>query len=141
MPLFVDFTTFLILGRNLSKFFVGILVQKMTPKGLFEIKWPLAAIMFIAKIMLIPLHKKRSNKLGHIDFRWLYETWLRPHLVTEKCNFYIPTVGRTTLVAFPNVSTFFNYSNAHCFHIVFIGLICGFFLTFLYEFEIPSVSK
>ena len=34
---FVDLTTFQILGQNLSNFFVGILVETMTPKGHFEI--------------------------------------------------------------------------------------------------------
>ena len=34
---FVDLTTFQILEQNLSNFFVGILVQTMTPKGHFEI--------------------------------------------------------------------------------------------------------
>ena len=29
------------LGRNLVNFFVGIFVQTMTPKGHFEINWPL----------------------------------------------------------------------------------------------------
>ena len=33
----VDLTTFQILGQNLSNFFVGILVQTMTPQGHFEI--------------------------------------------------------------------------------------------------------
>ena len=28
-------------GQNLSNFFVGILVETMTPKGHFEINWPL----------------------------------------------------------------------------------------------------
>ena len=34
-------STLPILGQNLSIFFVGILVQTMTPKGHFEINWPL----------------------------------------------------------------------------------------------------
>ena len=33
---FVNFTTFQILGQNLSNFFVGILVQTMKPKRQFE---------------------------------------------------------------------------------------------------------
>ena len=37
----MDLTTFQILGQNLSNFFVGILAQTMTPKGHFEINWPL----------------------------------------------------------------------------------------------------
>ena len=40
---FVDLTTFQILGQKLSKNFVGILVQTMTPKGHFEINWPLTS--------------------------------------------------------------------------------------------------
>ena len=36
-----DLTTFQILGQKLSKNFDGILVQTMTPKGHFEINWPL----------------------------------------------------------------------------------------------------
>ena len=88
----------------------------------------LAAIMFIVQNYANSVAQKRSNKLGHIDFRWLYRAWLRPHLVTEKCNFYIPNVGRTTLVAFPNVSTFLTT----LMHIVFVGLICGLFFTKLF---------
>jgi hypothetical protein len=34
-------TLFQILGQKFVKFFVGILVQKVTPKGHFEINWPL----------------------------------------------------------------------------------------------------
>ena len=41
MPLSYDLTTFQILGQNLSNFCVGILVQRLTPKGHFEINWPL----------------------------------------------------------------------------------------------------
>ena len=41
MTLSYDLTTFQILGQNLSNFFVGILVQTMTPKGHFEINRPL----------------------------------------------------------------------------------------------------
>ena len=37
VPLSYNLTTFQILGQNLSNFFVGILVQTMTPKGHFEI--------------------------------------------------------------------------------------------------------
>ena len=47
MPLSYDLTPFQILGqkfvkflgRNLSNFFLGILVQTMTPKGHFEMNW------------------------------------------------------------------------------------------------------
>ena len=38
---FVDLTTFYFLGQKFVKFFVGILVKTMTPKGYFEINWPL----------------------------------------------------------------------------------------------------
>ena len=41
MPLSYDLTTFQILGQKFVKFFVGILVQTMTPKGHFEINRPL----------------------------------------------------------------------------------------------------
>ena len=41
VPLSYDLTTFQILGQKFSNFFVGILVQTMTPKGHFEINWPL----------------------------------------------------------------------------------------------------
>ena len=37
VPLSYDLTTFQILGQKFSNFFVGILVQMMTPKGQFEI--------------------------------------------------------------------------------------------------------
>ena len=38
---------FKILGQNLSNFFVGILVETMTPKGHFEINWPLVGTLGI----------------------------------------------------------------------------------------------
>ena len=41
MPLSYDLTAFQILGQIFVKFFVGILLQTMTPKGHFEINWPL----------------------------------------------------------------------------------------------------
>ena len=41
VPLFYDLTPFQILGQKFVKFFIGILVQTMTPKGHFEINWPL----------------------------------------------------------------------------------------------------
>ena len=44
MPLSYDLTTFQILGQNLPHFFVGILVQTMTPKGHFEINWLLVNV-------------------------------------------------------------------------------------------------
>ena len=34
------------LGQKLSNFFVGILVETMTPKGHFEINWPLEGTVF-----------------------------------------------------------------------------------------------
>ena len=37
VPLSYDLTTFQILGQKFVKFFVGILVQTMIPKGHFEI--------------------------------------------------------------------------------------------------------
>ena len=37
MPLSYDLTTFQILGQKFVKFFIGILVQTMTPRGHFEI--------------------------------------------------------------------------------------------------------
>ena len=43
VPLSYDLTTFQILGQKLSNFFVGILVETTTPKGHFEINWPLKA--------------------------------------------------------------------------------------------------
>ena len=41
MPLSYDLTPFQTLRQKFVKFFVGILVQTMTPKGHFEINWPL----------------------------------------------------------------------------------------------------
>ena len=41
VPLSYDLTIFQILGQKVVKFFVGILVQTMTPKGHFEINWSL----------------------------------------------------------------------------------------------------
>ena len=37
VPLSYDLTIFQILGQKFSNFFIGILVQTMTPKGHFEI--------------------------------------------------------------------------------------------------------
>ena len=44
VPLSYDLTTFQILGQKFVKFFVGILVQTMRPKGHFEINWPLVEV-------------------------------------------------------------------------------------------------
>ena len=55
VPLSYDLTIFQILGQKLSKIFVGILVQTMTPKGHFEINWPL--------LHYHPMSQK-TNKLG-----------------------------------------------------------------------------
>ena len=44
MPLSYKLTTFQIPGQKLSNFFVGILVETMTPRGHFEINWPLKSI-------------------------------------------------------------------------------------------------
>ena len=44
VPLSYDLTTFQILGQKFVKFFVGILVQTMRPKGHFEINWPLVKV-------------------------------------------------------------------------------------------------
>ena len=44
VPLSHDLTPFQILGQKFVKFFVGILVQTMTPKGHFEINWPLGGM-------------------------------------------------------------------------------------------------
>ena len=41
VPLSYDLTFFQILGQKFVKFLIGILVQPMTPKGHFEINWPL----------------------------------------------------------------------------------------------------
>ena len=41
VPLSYYLTTFQIIGQKFSNFFVGILVQTMTPKGHFEINLPL----------------------------------------------------------------------------------------------------
>ena len=40
-----DLTTFQFLGQIFVKFFVGILVQMMTPEGHFEISWPLEMVV------------------------------------------------------------------------------------------------
>jgi hypothetical protein len=44
VPLSYDLTAFQILGQKLTKIFAGILVQTVTPKGHFEINWPLARL-------------------------------------------------------------------------------------------------
>ena len=46
MPLSYELTTFQIPGQKLSNFFVGILVETMTPRGHFEINWPLVFFIF-----------------------------------------------------------------------------------------------
>ena len=69
MPLCYDLTTFQILGQNLSNFFLGILVQTMTPKGHFEINWPLnkkdfndvTAAPFLVSFSQLPAAKKNTK--------------------------------------------------------------------------------
>ena len=45
VPLSYDLTTFQILEQKLSNFLVGILVETTTPKGHFEINWPLSRVI------------------------------------------------------------------------------------------------
>ena len=61
-PLFYDLTPFQILGQKFVKFFVGIFVQMMTPKGHFEINWPLAQNYFCWQ-----------NTFEYADF-WQFDT-------------------------------------------------------------------
>ena len=65
VPLSYDLTTFQILGQNLSNFFVDILVQTMTPKGHFEINWPLKD----PKTICGPKYSGVSNKCAFILFQ------------------------------------------------------------------------
>ena len=47
VPLSYDLTFFQILGQKFVKFLIGILVQPMTPKGHFEINWPLPQTWYL----------------------------------------------------------------------------------------------
>ena len=58
MPLSCDLTPFQILGQKSSNFFFGILVQTMTPKGHFEINWPLVIEAIIKNVKV----KNKSPK-------------------------------------------------------------------------------
>ena len=71
VPLSYDLTTFQILGQKLSNFFVGILVETTTPKGHFEINWPLRRISihiygcsllrsFLPQVPIFLIDKKRA---------------------------------------------------------------------------------
>ena len=52
MLLSYELTTFQILRQKFVKSFVGILVQMITPKGHFEIKWPLNYSILIHEIRI-----------------------------------------------------------------------------------------
>ena len=73
MPLSYDLTTFQIPGQKLSNFFVGILVEMMTPKGHFEINRPLARVLEVQhfgysyKVMTnMYLSKEKHKKVEHL---------------------------------------------------------------------------
>ena len=52
---------FKFLGQKLSNFFVGILVETMTPKGHFEINWPLVGIVKNIFISVVSLKQTTSH--------------------------------------------------------------------------------
>ena len=60
---FVDFNTFQILGQKLSKIFVGILVETMTPQGHFEINWPFRVLRIIRNSHIFFPQWANVNKL------------------------------------------------------------------------------
>ena len=78
VPLTYDLTTFQILGQKLSNFFVGILVETMTPKGHFEINWPLKRWkMHFISCRANETQRRRTGdrvrKEGcQVPFNWLY---------------------------------------------------------------------
>ena len=65
VPLSYDLITFQIPGQKFSNFFVGILVQTITPKGHFEINWPLD--VHIATKLLLSVMLK--NQILGIHFQ------------------------------------------------------------------------
>ena len=72
MPLSYDLTTFQILGQNLSNFCVGILVQTLTPKGHFEINWPL-----IVGPELPKLHTDKKKGITYMKVWWGLDRTIR----------------------------------------------------------------
>ena len=69
VPLFYDLTPFQISREKLSNFFVGILVETMTPKGHFEINWPLVILQIIglqSRIIKVFLDPKTNNLLMRV---------------------------------------------------------------------------
>ena len=109
MLLTYDSSTFQILGQKLSKIFVGILVQTMTPKGHFEINWPLAdnikIISFVCRLRVISKNFKEyyvlqvilcqmhsfMHQLAHnmtslfffTNFGWIFVTYLWPIFIVS----------------------------------------------------------
>ena len=75
MTLSYDLTTFQIQGQNLSNFFVGILVETMTPKGHFEINWPLVWPHFSCT----HLHTLKDNPWGSKPIVNDIKTWVHLH--------------------------------------------------------------
>ena len=66
------FFIFQILGQKLVKFFIVILVQAMTPKGHFEINWPLVAVV-------------RKSKATEREAKTMLSQTIRPFLVLTRC--------------------------------------------------------
>ena len=78
MPLSFDLAPFQILGQKFVKFFVGILVQTMTPKGHFEINWPLVGSKCQTFVLFVFKEEKLSSLLqntGSVDTEFL-SIWL-----------------------------------------------------------------
>ena len=65
-----DLTTFQILGQKFAKFFVGILVQTITPKGHFEINWPIASHYLIQMSPLAFLLLLRNGGKTFMKSSW-----------------------------------------------------------------------
>ena len=86
VPLSYDLTPFQILGQKFSNFFVGSLVQTMTPKGHFEINWSLTEIV---------------HRRTYIQWLWFYsnalsiQAWILRHKQVTGCDFFASKLAGT----------------------------------------------
>ena len=83
----------------MSNFFVGILVQTMTPKGHFEINWPLAVtIRSTRKVIYNKFHSEFELQIAHVN----------PYRLKGKCHSHFSDGVRNGAKYFHWVFLFFS---------------------------------